>query len=79
MLLQSGDRWHCTNPACRCELLVERTLEISAELVHCACGDVMKKLYSPPIFRYLDFIGHRQTQAAADPEPVLQLHASRKD
>ena len=78
MQLQSGDRWFCTNPACRSELVVEHTLEIAAASVFCACGDVMKKQYAPPIFRYLDFIGHRQVQAGSEPEQVLRLQVSKE-
>ena len=56
MLMKSGERWHCINPACQCTVLVETSGEIEGRNPHCACGSVMKKDYSPPVFRYLDFL-----------------------
>jgi hypothetical protein len=56
MLLQSGDLWHCTNPACCSELTIRFSREVEVDHVYCLCGAVMKKPYRPPIFRYLDFL-----------------------
>src|ERR1700743_1000734 len=56
MLLQSGDLWHCTNPACCSELTIRFSREVEVDHVYCVCGAVMKKPYRPPIFRYLDFL-----------------------
>ena len=56
MVMRSGERWHCLNPACGCTVLVESNGEISGEGPRCACGSVMKKAYSPPVFHYLDFL-----------------------
>jgi hypothetical protein len=63
MLMKSGKRWHCIDPACGCIVLVESDGEIEGENPRCACGSVMKKGYSPPVFRYLDFLKF--------PEPAL--------
>jgi hypothetical protein len=56
MVMNSGERWHCTNAACRCAVLVEDTGEIEGRNPHCACGTVMKKDYSPPAFRCIEFL-----------------------
>jgi hypothetical protein len=56
MVMKSGERWHCINPLCRCAVLVENTGEMEGLNPHCACGSVMKKLYSAPVFQYLDFL-----------------------
>ena len=63
MVMKSGERWHCINPECGCIVLVESNGEIEGENPRCACGSVMKKDYSPPVFRYLDFLKF--------PEPTL--------
>ena len=54
--MTSSERWHCTNPACQCSVLVEITGETEGRNPRCACGGIMKKEYSPPVFRYLDFL-----------------------
>jgi len=71
MTMKSGDRWHCTNPACRCVVLVESTGQIDGENPRCSCGSVMKKLYAPPSFKYLDFLRF--------PEPALPPRDSSKE
>jgi hypothetical protein len=63
MLMKSGEHWHCSNPACRCAILVETSGELEGQNPRCACGSVMKKNYSPPVFSYLDFL--RQPEPAA--------------
>lgn len=63
MVMKTGERWHCTNSACRCTIVVEATAEREGENPRCACGSIMKKEYSPPHFQYLDFLRF--------PEPVL--------
>lgn len=60
MLIKSGERWHCTNPACHCAILVEKSGEIEGRNLQCTCGSVMKKVYSPPVIRYLDFLRFEQ-------------------
>ena len=59
MLIRSGDLWHCTNPACNAELSVGHGREMEVDHVYCACGGVMKKHYTSPLFTYLDFLGDR--------------------
>ncbi len=71
MLMKSGERWHCMNPACNCAVLVEANGEIEGQNPRCACGSVMKKAYSPPVFRYLDFL--------RSPEPALAHRDARED
>jgi len=62
MLMKSGERWHCINPACGCSVLVETNGEIEGQNPRCACGSVLKKGYSPPVFRYLDFLKVRSPE-----------------
>jgi hypothetical protein len=71
MIMKSGERWHCTNPACRCAVLVEITGETEGENPVCACGSLMKKSYSSPVFEYLDFLHF--------PEPAPVAGTSKKE
>jgi hypothetical protein len=50
---------------------VETTGEMEGENPRCACGSLMKKKYSPPVFQYLDFLRF--------PEPELTLGDSVKE
>ncbi len=63
MVMKTGERWHCTNAACGCSILVETTGETEGKNPVCACGSIMKKHYAPPVFQYLDSLRF--------PEPVL--------
>lgn len=56
MVMQMGERWHCTNPACRCEVLVQANSELSGTNPQCVCGAPMKKKYMPPHLTYLEFL-----------------------
>jgi hypothetical protein len=56
MLMKSGERWHCTNPLCRCEVLVESNGAVQGTNPRCTCGSVLKKEYSAPVLKYLDFL-----------------------
>lgn len=60
MIIKTGERWHCTNPACHCSVLVEKSGEIEGRNLQCTCGSAMKKVYSPPVIRYLDFLRFEQ-------------------
>jgi hypothetical protein len=71
MVMKNGERWHCTNAACRCSILVETTGEAEGKNPLCTCGNVMKKQYAPPVFQYLDFLRF--------PEPAAALHQSPED
>jgi len=70
MVMKFGERWNCTNPVCRCAVLVENTGEMEGQNPRCACGSVMKKFYSPPVFQYLDFLRF--------PEPALPPRDSKE-
>ncbi len=67
MVMKSGDHWRCVNPACQCSVLVEVSGAREGQSPRCACGGLMKKDYSPPVFRYLDFL--RFPDAAPVPVP----------
>jgi hypothetical protein len=56
MRMKSEDRWHCTNPACGCEVLVESGGSVEGKNPRCSCGAAMKKKYAPPVLTYLDFL-----------------------
>jgi hypothetical protein len=56
MIMKAGQEWHCTNPACRCEVLVQSTSEKTGGNPRCVCGAAMKRSYTPPTFTYLDFL-----------------------
>ena len=71
MVMKTGERWHCTNAACGCSILVETSGEAEGKNPLCTCGSVMKKRYSPPVFQYLD--SHHF------PEPVTALRQSPED
>jgi hypothetical protein len=71
MIMKSGERWHCINPACGCAVLVEVNGEIEGPNPRCACGSILKKDYTPPVFRYLDFL--------RSPEHAFTSPESRED
>jgi hypothetical protein len=71
MVMKTGERWHCTNPACRCSILVETSGEAEGRNPQCACGSVMKRQYSPPVFQYLDFLRF--------PEPAAVSRESKEE
>lgn len=71
MVMKSGEHWHCVNPACQCSVVVEIGGEKEGQNPRCACGSIMKKDYSPPVFRYLDFLRF--------PESALVPRDSRED
>lgn len=56
MRMLSGERWHCTNPPCQCEVLVEKESTEASAHPSCICGGALKKKYAAPVFRYLDFL-----------------------
>jgi hypothetical protein len=66
-----GERWHCMNAACRKERVIELMEVRAASNPRCDCGAEMKKAYSAPVFRYLEFL-------RLD-EPVLAERAPRKE
>ena len=56
MRMKSEDRWHCTNSACGCEILVESGASQLGKNPKCSCGAAMKKRYVSPVLTYLDFL-----------------------
>ena len=56
MLMRIGERWHCANPACRCEVLVQESGKIEGANPACACGGAMTRKYAPPQLTYLEFL-----------------------
>ena len=56
MLMKIGEQWHCTNSACRCEVLVQSNSETGGTNPRCVCGAFMKKKYAPPNLTYLEFL-----------------------
>jgi hypothetical protein len=63
--MKSKDRWHCTNPACECEILVEGSGSEEGKNPACSCGAPMKKRYVAPVLTYLDFLRLEETPSAA--------------
>ena len=61
MRMKTEDRWHCTNPACGCEVLVERGGMVEGKNPRCSCGAALKKKYTPPLLAHLDFLGVEET------------------
>lgn len=70
-MMKSGERWHCTNAACGCTILIEINSDVEGENPRCTCGSVMKKPYSPPVFRYLQFLHFN--------EPAVARRVSNED
>jgi hypothetical protein len=56
MLMKARERWHCTNLACGCQVVVEISGEVEGLNPRCACGGIMKKKYTSAVFTYLDFL-----------------------
>jgi hypothetical protein len=66
MIMKAGQQWHCINPACHCEVLVQATGEIEGGNPRCACGAAMKKKYARPTFSYLDFLSGDEIATAIE-------------
>ena len=56
LIMKSGESWHCTIPGCLCQVRVEIAGEIEGQNPRCICGGLLKKAYTPPAFKYLDFL-----------------------
>jgi hypothetical protein len=61
MRMKTEDRWHCSNPACGCEVLVESSASADGTNPRCSCGAAMKKKYASPVLTYLDFLRLEET------------------
>ena len=70
MMMKAGERWHCTNSACHCEIVVQVQSEFDGDNPRCVCGAPMKKKYVAPSFTYLEFL-------RVD-DPVVAREGSRK-
>ncbi|MGC1413896.1 MAG: hypothetical protein WA817_01330 [Candidatus Acidiferrum sp.] len=75
MIMKSGERWHCTNSACRCEVLVQTNSEIDGTNPRCVCGALMKKKYVPPHATYLEFLRLDEPVTAQAEAPQEVKHA----
>lgn len=51
----SGHLWHCTNRACSASLSIS-TEDAQIHPQCCLCGAPVKRAYTSPVFRYLDFL-----------------------
>ena len=56
MIIRTGESWHCTNSSCCAPALVHTEGQINGVSPRCPCGAPMKKKYTSPVFRYLDFL-----------------------
>ena len=70
MLMKARERWHCTNLACGCQVVVEISGEIEGQNPRCACGGIMRKKYTSPVFTYLDFLRSDQRLTPPDASRV---------
>jgi hypothetical protein len=66
MLMKRADRWHCINPKCGCEVLVESSGEVQGGNPRCTCGASMKKKYVSPVLSYLEFLRVDEPVASRD-------------
>jgi hypothetical protein len=70
MHMKAKDRWHCTNPACQCEVLVANSALEDGNNPRCSCGAAMKKIYVSPVLTYLEFLKLEQTPEGAAREDL---------
>ena len=56
MRMKTEDSWHCTNPECGCELMVESSAQDKGKSPRRSRGAPMRKKYASPVFTYLDFL-----------------------
>jgi len=71
MMMRPADSWHCTNGACKAEILVQIASQLDGVNPRCRCGSAMKKKYSSPVFRYLDFL-QVDDETVGEPVPCHQ-------
>jgi hypothetical protein len=55
MLMKAREHWHCQNPACGCQVVVEIG-KLEGQNPRCACGEIMDKKYTSHASAYLDFL-----------------------
>ena len=56
MVMHPAERWHCTNLACRCTILVETGTPQDGGNPRCSCGSTMKREFKSPVLSDLDFL-----------------------
>jgi len=56
MSQEKRERWHCMSAACREGKLIAHSAATTENRPRCLCGSEMKKAYTPPVFRYLEFL-----------------------
>ena len=71
MLMRPGETWHCINTSCGTTVVVQVGTKIDGANPHCSCGAAMKKKYTSPVFRYLDFLRIE--------DPVLSARTSSEE
>ena len=69
MIMKAGEQWNCSNPACRCEMVVQHANGMEGGNPRCGCGALMKKKYTQPRFSYLEFLRFE--------EPIATREGSR--
>ena len=74
MLMKARERWHCTNTECGCQVVVEIGGEVEGQNPRCACGGIMRKKYTSPVFTYLDFL--RSDKRLTEPD-IARARTSR--
>jgi hypothetical protein len=67
MTMKSGEQWHCTNPACHSEVLVQSQNAIEGNNQRCVCCAPMEKNNASPNLAYLEFL------RVADPIAVREV------
>ena len=68
--MATSQPWHCVNPACQCKEPASASVSAEDSAPRCSCGALMKKSYTQPVFRYLDFLRE-------EPPPAIYEPASR--
>lgn len=74
MLMHSGETWLCTNTACQGSVVVKTGTYAEGSNPRCSCGARMKKKYTPPVFRYLDFLRVDEEAIAAPGGESVERH-----
>lgn len=69
MIMKAGERWHCLDPVCRREVLVDAGSPEDGASPVCSCGSPMKKEYKPPVLRYLEFLSPESSEFVAGTVP----------
>jgi hypothetical protein len=71
MLMKARERWHCMNPTCGCQVVVEIGGEVEGRHPRCACGEIMERKYASHVSAYLDFLRVEEPAAAQTESPGI--------